>query len=208
MSDRIVECVPNFSEGRNQDVIDAISNAGRGIPIARVLGIEPDADYNRTVLTIAGEPNAVSEAAFRVIEAALKHIDMTSHEGEHPRIGAVDVCPFVPLKNVTMDDCVGLSKELAIRVSNELEIPTFLYAQQHLPREKPTFRPERVNTRVSKSVYNGPNLPDFGPGNGQMLYRNLVRLVLVRNILVAYNVNVMKRMQKRKDCWLISSNHR
>ena len=90
------------------------------------MGIEPDADYNRTVLTIAGEPNAVSEAAFRVIEAALEHIDMRSHEGEHPRIGAVDVCPFVPLKNVTMDDCVDLSKELAIRVSNELEIPTFL----------------------------------------------------------------------------------
>ena len=87
MSDRIVECVPNFSEGRNQDVIDAISNAGRGIPGARVLGIEPDADYNRTVLTIAGEPNAVSEAAFRVIEAALEHIDMRFMKENIPELG-------------------------------------------------------------------------------------------------------------------------
>ena len=91
MSGRIVECVPNFSEGRNKKIIDAISDAGRGIPGARVLGIEPDADYNRTVLTIAGEPEAVSEAAFRVIRAALENIDMKHHEGEHPRIGAVDV---------------------------------------------------------------------------------------------------------------------
>ena len=98
MSTRIVECVPNFSEGRNQEIIDAISNAGRGIDGARVLGVEPDGDYNRTVLTIAGEPDAVSLAAFEVIKASLEHIDMRIQEGEHPRIGAVDVCPFVPLE--------------------------------------------------------------------------------------------------------------
>ena len=166
MSDRIVECVPNFSEGRNQDVIDAISNAGRGIPGARVLGIEPDADYNRTVLTIAGEPNAVSEAAFRVIEAALEHIDMRIHEGEHPRIGAVDVCPFVPLKNVTMDDCVDLSKELAIRVSNELEIPTFLYGAAASSPERnllSDLRKGQYEGFKERLENGGPHLPDFGP---------------------------------------------
>ena len=96
MSTRIVECVPNFSEGRNQQIIDAIADAGSGIEGARVLGVEPDGDYNRTVLTIAGEPKAVSKAAFEVIRASLEHIDMRNQEGEHPRIGAVDVCPFVP----------------------------------------------------------------------------------------------------------------
>ena len=98
MADCIVECVPNFSEGRDQNIINAIAAAGRGIDGARVLGVEPDKDYNRTVLTIAGEPRAVSTAAFEVIKAAYEHIDMQNHEGEHPRIGAVDVCPFVPLK--------------------------------------------------------------------------------------------------------------
>lgn len=105
MSTRIVECVPNFSEGRNQQIIDAIANAGSGIEGARVLGVEPDGDYNRTVLTIAGEPEAVSKAAFEVIKSSLEHIDMRVQEGEHPRIGAVDVCPFVPLEGVTMEEC-------------------------------------------------------------------------------------------------------
>ena len=117
MADCIVECVPNFSEGRDQIVIDAIADAGRGIDGARVLGVEPDKDYNRTVLTIAGEPSAVSLAAFEVIKAAYEHIDMQNHEGEHPRIGAVDVCPFVPLKGITMEECAELARELAQKVS-------------------------------------------------------------------------------------------
>ena len=194
MSDRIVECVPNFSEGRNQDVIDAISNAGRGIPGARVLGIEPDADYNRTVLTIAGEPTAVSEAAFRVIQAALKHIDMTSHEGEHPRIGAVDVCPFVPLKNVTMDDCVDLSKELAIRVSNELDIPTFLYGAAATSPDRnllSDLRKGQYEGFKERLENGGPHLPDFGPREWTDVVSKFGAVVIgARNILVAYNVNV------------------
>jgi len=127
MTNRIVECVPNFSEGTDLDVIKAISDSGRGIDGARVLGIEPDSDYNRTVLTIAGEPDAVLESAFRVIKSASENIDMRMHKGEHPRIGAVDVCPFIPLDGVTMDDCVDLSNRLAKRVSEELGLCTFLY---------------------------------------------------------------------------------
>ena len=200
MSDRIVECVPNFSEGRNQDVIDAISNAGRGIPGARVLGIEPDADYNRTVLTIAGEPNAVSEAAFRVIEAALKHIDMSNHEGEHPRIGAVDVCPFVPLKNVSMDDCVDLSKELAIRVSTELEIPTFLYGAAATSPERKLLsdlRKGQYEGFKERLENGGPNLPDFGPREWTDVVSKFGAVVIgARNILVAYNVNVDEKDAK------------
>ncbi|MGB1474920.1 MAG: glutamate formimidoyltransferase [Candidatus Poseidoniaceae archaeon] len=194
MSDRIVECVPNFSEGRNQEVIDAISNAGRGILGARVLGIEPDADYNRTVLTIAGEPSAVSEAAFRVIEAAMKHIDMRTHEGEHPRIGAVDVCPFVPLKNVTMEDCVDLSKELAKRVSNELEIPTFLYGAAASSPERnllSDLRKGQYEGFKERLENGGPHLPDFGPKEWTETVSKFGAVVIgARNILVAYNVNV------------------
>ena len=96
MTNRIVECVPNFSEGTDLDVIKMISDSGRGIDGARVLGIEPDSDYNRTVLTIAGEPDAVLEAAFRVIKSASENIDMRLHKGEHPRRGAGAVCPVIP----------------------------------------------------------------------------------------------------------------
>lgn len=200
MSGRIVECVPNFSEGRNKKIIDAISDAGRGIPGARVLGIEPDADYNRTVLTIAGEPEAVSEAAFRVIRAALENIDMKHHEGEHPRIGAVDVCPFVPLKNVTMDDCVKLSQDLAKKVSEELEIPTFLYGaaattpERHLLSDLRKGQYEGFKERLENG---GPHLPDFGPTEWTDTVSKFGAVVIgARNILVAYNVNVDEKDAK------------
>ena len=194
MSDQIVECVPNFSEGRNQMIIDAISNAGKGIDGARVLGVEPDEDYNRTVLTIAGEPEAVLEAAFRVIEASLEHIDMRKHEGEHPRIGAVDVCPFVPLKNVTMDDCVELSKQLAIRVSDELAIPTFLYGAAATSPDRSLLsdlRKGQYEGFRQRLENGGPHLPDFGPQEWNETVARFGAVVIgARNILVAYNVNV------------------
>ena len=194
MSKRIVECVPNFSEGRDQSIIKAISDAGRGIEGARVLGIEPDGDYNRTVLTIAGEPAAVSEAAFRVIKAAFENIDMSSHEGEHPRIGAVDVCPFVPLEGVTMNECAILSRELAIRVSNDLELPTFLYGaaatspDRELLSDLRRGQYEGLKERLDN---NGPNMPDFGPMEWNESVARFGAVVIgARQILVAYNVNV------------------
>lgn len=200
MSARIVECVPNFSEGRNQTVIDAISNAGRGIPGARVLGIEPDVDYNRTVLTIAGEPEAVSEAAFRVITAALEHIDMRNHEGEHPRIGAVDVCPFIPLKNVTMEECVEMSKELAKRVSRELYIPTFLYGAAAASPERnllSDLRKGQYEGLKNRLENGGPHLPDFGPIEWTETVSRFGAVVIgARGILVAYNVNVNEKDAK------------
>ena len=200
MSAKIVECVPNFSEGRNQAVIDTISNAGRGIPGARVLGIEPDVDYNRTVLTIAGEPEAVSEAAFRVITAALEHIDMRNHEGEHPRIGAVDVCPFVPLKNVTMEECVRMSKELAQRVSSELYIPTFLYGSAATSPERnllSDLRKGQYEGLKNRLENGGPHLPDFGPMEWTETVSRFGAVVIgARGILVAYNVNVNEKDAK------------
>ena len=200
MSDRIVECVPNFSEGRNIDIINSISNAARGIDGASVLGIEPDSDYNRTVLTIAGEPNAVLEAAFRVIKAALKFIDMSKHTGEHPRIGAVDVCPFVPLRNVTMDDCVELSQKLAQKVSEKLGIPTFLYGaaakspDRNLLSDLRKGQYEGFKERLEKG---GPHLPDYGPIEWTETVEKFGAVVIgARNILVAYNVNVDEKDAK------------
>lgn len=194
MTKRIVECVPNFSEGRDSATIKAISDAGRGIEGAKVLGIEPDGDYNRTVLTIAGEPEAVSEAAFRVIKAASENIDMRTHEGEHPRIGAVDVCPFVPLEGMTMGDCAEMAKELALRVSTELDLCTFLYGSAASSPERTLLsdlRRGQYEGLESRLNDGGPNLPDHGPMNWNERTAKFGAVVIgAREILVAYNVNV------------------
>ncbi|MFL2962066.1 MAG: glutamate formimidoyltransferase [Candidatus Poseidoniaceae archaeon] len=194
MSNRIVECVPNFSEGTNLDVIKKISDSGRGVDGARVLGIEPDSDYNRTVLTIAGEPDAVLESAFRVIKSASENIDMRNHEGEHPRIGAVDVCPFIPLEGVTMDDCVELSNRLAKRVSSELGLCTFLYgaAASSPDRELLSDLRKGQYESLEDRLHNGgPHLPDFGPMEWNEKTAKFGAVVIgARKILVAYNVNV------------------
>lgn len=194
MAKRIVECVPNFSEGRNQQIIDAISDAGRGIDGARVLGIEPDGDYNRTVLTIAGEPEAVSQAAFEVIKASFEHIDMRSHEGEHPRIGAVDVCPFVPLEGISMEECADISRDLAKRVSDELGLPTFLYGAAATSPDRELLsdlRKGQYEGFKERLDNGGPHLPDFGPMKWNDSIAKFGAVVIgARQILVAYNVNV------------------
>ncbi|MDP6869724.1 MAG: glutamate formimidoyltransferase [Candidatus Poseidoniaceae archaeon] len=194
MGKQIVECVPNFSEGRDTNIIEAICNAGRGIDGARVLGIEPDPDYNRTVLTIAGNPSAVSEAAFNVISAAYQHIDMRTHEGEHPRIGAVDVCPFVPLKGITMEECSELAKNLAKRVADELDLCTFLYGSaasspdRELLSDLRKGQYEGLKKRLDDG---GPFLPDLGPKQWNENVAKFGAVVIgSRRILVAYNVNL------------------
>ena len=149
MAVKIVECVPNFSEGTNQKIIDIIADSGRGIEGAKVLGIEPDSDYNRTVLTIAGEPESVLEAAFRVIKSASENIDMRQHSGEHPRIGAVDVCPFVPLKGVTMQDCVVLSTAHPCKFPNATNNAIDKY--EKLPRELQYVLDKEENFQVLKN---------------------------------------------------------
>ena len=196
MAVKIVECVPNFSEGTNQKIIDIIADSGRGIEGAKVLGIEPDSDYNRTVLTIAGEPESVLEAAFRVIKSASENIDMRQHSGEHPRIGAVDVCPFVPLKGVTMQDCVVLSKRLAKRVSDELNICTFLYGEAASSPDRELLsdlRKGQYESLEERIANGGPHLPDYGPKEWNETTAKFGAVVIgARQILVAYNVNVQE----------------
>lgn len=194
----IVECVPNFSEGRDEGVIKAITDAAK-VSGAFVLSSEPDADYNRTVLTIAGEPEAVSQAAFNVIQKASELIDMTEHQGEHPRIGAVDVCPFIPLDGMTMEHCAQMARDLAQRVHEELGVPTFTYG------EAASDEARRILSDLRKGEYEGlesrltggetphtddTRMPDYHSGWNDTAKKSGATVIGARNVLVAYNVNV------------------
>jgi glutamate formiminotransferase len=164
----IVQCVPNFSEGRRQDVIDSIVAAMGSTPDARVLDAQSDLDHNRSVVTLVGSPQATVEAVFHGIARAAELIDMNHHRGAHPRMGATDVVPFAPVRNVTLDDCAALARQLGDRVGTELGIPVYLY-------ESAASRPDRHNlSQVRRGEYEGlskeigtdpERLPDFGPAS-------------------------------------------
>jgi glutamate formiminotransferase / formiminotetrahydrofolate cyclodeaminase len=183
----LIECVPNFSEGRRADVIAAIVDAMRAVPNVRVLDAESDADHNRSVVTLVGPPAAVQEAAFRGIKAAAERIDLDGHRGAHPRLGATDVVPFIPISGVTMEDCVALARDLGQRVGAELDIPVYLYEQAAL-------RPERVNLEdVRRGEYealkaeigqNPARDPDYGP---KTLGKAGATIIGARPFLVAFN---------------------
>jgi glutamate formiminotransferase len=185
-----VECVPNFSEGRRPEVISAIRDAAGAVPGVTVLDLHADPTHNRMVLTFVGGPDAVALAAFRSAEQAARLIDMTTHHGEHPRIGATDVIPFVPVAGVTMDECVELANTLAERLGDELGIPIYLYARA-------ARRPERIRLPdVRRGQYEGlleaietdpARAPDFGPAR---LGSAGATAVGARPFLVAYNVNL------------------
>ncbi len=184
----LVECVPNFSEGRRPEVIEAIVDVVRQTPGVAVLDYSSDADHNRSVLTFAGTPDAVEAAAFEAIKKAAELIDMTMHEGEHPRIGATDVVPFVPIRGVTMADCVSIAQRVGERVGDELSIPVYLY-------ENAATRPERVNLAdlrqgeyegLQQAIQSNPDrAPDFGPS---ILGTAGATVIGARAPLVAYNV--------------------
>ncbi len=186
---RIVGAVPNFSEGRRPEVIQAIVDAYNSVEGARVIDYSSDPDHNRSVVTIVGEPEAVSEALFRGIAKAAELIDMDQQQGEHPRIGATDVVPFVPITDVSMDEAVEMARALARRVGDELNIPVYLYA-------KAAARPDRVVlSHIRKGEYEGlkadleagkeERLPDFGP---QKLGKAGATVIGARPPLIAYNI--------------------
>ncbi|MCC7354399.1 MAG: glutamate formimidoyltransferase [Anaerolineae bacterium] len=184
----IVECVPNFSEGRRREVIDAIANAIASIEGVRVLDVESDADHNRSVITLVGPRETIAEAVFRGIAEAAERINLDEQRGEHPRIGATDVVPFVPVRGVTMEDCVALARSLGERVGRELGIPVYLY-------EAAATRPDRVNLAdIRRGEYEGlkaeietnpDRVPDFGPAR---LTPAGATVIGARPFLIAYNV--------------------
>jgi len=187
---QIVECIPNFSEGRNKETLDAVGESIKKVPGAHLLSIEPDADYNRTVVTFAGEPDVVVEAAFQATKTASERIDMTQHKGEHPRIGAADVVPFVPISDITMDGCIKLSEKFGERAARELNIPIFLY-------EFAARSPQRKNlSDIRKGEYEGLaeklKDADWKPDFGDPVFnpKSGATVTGARKILIAYNVNL------------------
>jgi len=186
---QIVECVPNFSEGRRADIVDEIVNAML-LPGVKLLDREMDGDHNRSVITLAGDPIAMEEAAFRGIARAAQLIDLDAHRGQHPRIGATDVVPFVPVSGVPMDACVALARRLGERVGRELHIPVYLY-------ERAATRPDRRNladirrgeyeTLKQEIATNPERAPDFGPAR---LGSAGATVIGARPYLIAFNVNL------------------
>lgn len=187
---KIVECVPNISEGRRKDVYDAVAAAAASVSDVTLLNVDPGADTNRTVITFVGAPDAVLEAAFRLVKKGVELVDMTTHRGAHPRIGAVDVVPFIPVANVTMEECAELARQLGERVGRELNVPVYLY-------EYAASTPERRNLAdvregeyegFAKKVLDPKWKPDFGPA--QFIPRSGATVIGARKFLVAYNVNI------------------
>lgn len=189
--DRIVECVPNFSEGRNQTTVRALVSAVESVPGVWLLDHTMNRDHHRSVLSFAGEPDAVAEAAFRTIRMATDLIDLQKHEGVHPRVGATDVVPFVPVRGVTMEDCIHLAKRLGQRVGTELEIPVFLYEQAALHRDHAPLEAVRRGglQGLAFRMASDPDwMPDFGPPH---LHQTAGAIIIgARPPLIAFNVNL------------------
>lgn len=193
---KIVECVPNFSEGRDMGIIKAITDEIEKIQDVYLLDVDPGKETNRTVVTFVGSPEAVKIAAFNAIKKASELIDMRKHKGAHPRMGATDVCPFVPVKDVTMEDCVKIARELGEMVANELGIPVYLY-------EEAATKEERRNlANIREGEYEGfyekikdPNwYPDFG--KPEFNPKSGATVIGAREFLIAYNINLNTRNKK------------
>jgi len=193
---KLVECVPNFSEGRDRKIIDAIANEISTTADVKLLDVDPGADTNRTVVTFIGSPEGVLEAAFKAISKAAELIDMRQHHGAHPRMGATDVCPFIPVSGVTVEECIAIARQLGERVARELHIPVYLY-------EDAATRPERRNLAdIRQGEYEGlPDKlqhPEWQPDFGDAVFnaKSGATVIGVREFLIAYNVNLNTKDRK------------
>jgi glutamate formiminotransferase/formiminotetrahydrofolate cyclodeaminase len=196
---QLIECVPNFSEGRDMAIMKQITDQVETVDGVKLLDVDPGAATNRTVVTMVGTPEAVIESAFRCIKKAMEVIDMSRHKGEHPRFGATDVCPFVPVSNITMEETAVYARKLAERVGKELGIPVYCY-------ENAAFTDERRNLANCRSgEYEGlPKKlkdqkwkPDFGPA--EFLPRTGAIAIGARDFLVAYNINLNTTSTRRAN---------
>lgn len=195
---KVVECVPNFSEGRDKDVLDKIAEAIRSVDGCKLLDVDPGAATNRTVFTFVGSPDVVVDGAFEGIKKAYELIDMSKHSGEHPRMGATDVCPFVPVANVTMEECAELARKLGERVGKELNLPVYLYENAASTKERQNL------ANVRKGEYEGLKArfesgdkkwtPDFGPAEFNPRFGCVA--IGAREFLIAYNINLNSKEKK------------
>ncbi|GHV34095.1 glutamate formiminotransferase [Synergistales bacterium] len=186
---KLIECVPNFSEGRRQDVIKAIVDSARSVSGVKVLDYSSDADHNRTVLTFVGDLQGVKKAAFLCCETASKLIDMEKHKGAHPRIGATDVIPFIPVSDVTMGECVALAHSLGMEIADKLSIPVYFYeAAARRPSMKALPDVRKGEYEGLKELIKTPErAPDEGP---HILPPAGATVVGARPFLIAYNINL------------------
>lgn len=201
MEKQIIECVPNFSEGRDRAVIDAIADAIRSVAGVKLLDVDPGEATNRTVMTFAGEPRDVTEAAFRAVKRASELIDMSCHKGAHPRMGATDVLPLVPVQGISLEECAALARNLGRRIADELAIPVYAY-------EASAFTPERKNLAVCRSGeyeglaarLGGPDGADFGDRPfDDVIARTGATAVGARNFLIAVNFNLNTTSTRRAN---------
>jgi glutamate formiminotransferase/formiminotetrahydrofolate cyclodeaminase len=196
---KLIECVPNFSEGRDPDVIRQITDAIESVDGVSLLDVDPGASTNRTVVTFVGSPEAAVEAAFQAIKKAAEVIDMRKHKGAHPRMGATDVCPFIPVSDVSWEEAIACANQLGTRVGNELKIPIYLY-------EKAAKNKKRANLSVIRAgEYEGffekIKQPDWKPDFGPAVFneKSGATVIGVRDFLVAYNVNLNTRSVRRAN---------
>ena len=196
---KLIECVPNFSEGRDMGIIDRITQEIQGVDGVKLLDVDPGKATNRTVVTLVGTPDEVIEAAFRAVKKASELIDMSKHKGEHPRMGATDVCPLVPVANISMEEVIEYARKLAERIGNELKIPVYCY-------ENAAFEPKRRNLAncrsgeyegLPKKLANPEWKPDFGPA--EFNARAGATAVGARDFLVAYNINLNTTSTRRAN---------
>ncbi len=189
---RLVECIPNFSVSREQDpaVFQQLVDTANSVPGCTVLDVQSDGDHNRCVFTMVGSPESIGEVAFQLAKTATAAIDMTKHKGQHPRMGATDVVPFVPTMDVTLEECIALSKQVAQRIWEELQVPSFLY-------EDSATRPERRNLAACrKGQFEGmPEKllqPDWAPDYGERKIHPTAGIIAIgaRMPLIAYNINL------------------
>ena len=202
MQKRIIECVPNFSEGRDMEVIKQITNAIESVKGVKLLDVDPGEATNRTVITFVGEPEAVADATVASIKRATELIDMRLHKGAHPRMGACDVCPLIPVSGITMDECAELARDLAKRIADELAVPTYCY-------EAAAFKPERCNLAVCREgeyealpekMANEDKRPDFGArAYDEGIARTGATAVGARDFLVAVNYNLNTTSTRRAN---------
>ena len=201
MINKIIECVPNFSEGRDTGIINKISSEIQGVDGVRLLSVEPGKDTNRTVVTFVGQPEKVIEAAFLSIKKAAELIDMSKHKGEHPRMGATDVCPLIPVSGVSMRETIKYSKILAKKVGDELNIPVYLYENSAQNKERRNLANIRFGEyeKLENKLNNSKWKPDFGKPSFEIAKKTGATVIGARDFLIAYNINLNTTSTRRAN---------
>jgi glutamate formiminotransferase/formiminotetrahydrofolate cyclodeaminase len=196
---KLIECVPNFSEGRDQNIIRQITDAIESVDSVSLLDVDPGASTNRTVVTFVGSPDAAVEAAFRAIKKAVELIDMRKHKGAHPRMGATDVCPFIPVSNVSWDEAIACANRLGERVGEELKIPVYLY--EGAAKNKSRSNLSVIRAGEYEGFFEKIRQPEWKPDFGPDVFNDKsgATVIGVRDFLVAYNVNLNTKSVRRAN---------